>query len=73
MQHIYKQKVIENTCTLTYTDTKVIKNAKLIKAYVGLKLFVVLGLMKLRSTFSLTFSRFFFFDLNHTTMRKLSN
>jgi len=26
------KKVIENTCTLTYTDTKVIKNAKLIKA-----------------------------------------
>jgi hypothetical protein len=40
-------KVIKNTCTHTYTD----KNAKLIKAWVQLKLFIVLGLMKSRCIF----------------------
>jgi hypothetical protein len=39
-------KVIEITCTLIYAVTKVIKNSKVIKAFVQLKLFVVLGLMK---------------------------
>jgi len=38
--------IIKNTCTNIYTDTKVIKNAKLIKAWVRLKMFIVLGLMK---------------------------
>jgi hypothetical protein len=39
-------KVIKNTCTHICTDTKVIKNEKLIKASVHLKLFIVLGIMK---------------------------
>ncbi len=39
-------KVIKNTCTCIYTDTKGIKNAKLFKAWVQLKLFIVLVLMK---------------------------
>ncbi len=30
--------VIKNTCTHIYTDTKVIKNAEIIKAWVQLKL-----------------------------------
>jgi hypothetical protein len=49
----------------TYTGTTVIQNAKLVKAWVGLKLFLVLGLMKYRSTFSLIFFKFPYFDLNH--------
>ncbi len=44
-------KVIENTFTHVYSDTKVSKNAKLIKVWVGLKLFIVLGLKKQHSTF----------------------
>jgi hypothetical protein len=37
-------KVMKNRCTHIYADTKLIKNAKLVKAWVGLKLFIVLGL-----------------------------
>jgi hypothetical protein len=38
--------VIKNTCTHIYANTKVIENANFITAWVGLKLFIVLGLMK---------------------------
>ncbi len=39
-------KIIKNTCSHIYMDTKVIKNAKLIKAGVQFKLLRGLGLMK---------------------------
>ncbi len=39
-------KAIENACTHIYADTKVIQNAMLVKVWVQLKLFSVLGLMK---------------------------
>jgi hypothetical protein len=39
-------KVIKNTSTHIYTNSKVIQNAHLIKARVKLKPFIVLGLMK---------------------------
>ncbi len=44
-------KVIKNTCKHIYMAAKVIKNVKLIKAWVQLKLFTVLGQMNYRSTF----------------------
>ncbi len=39
-------KVIKNTCTQIFTSTKVIKNFQLLKAWVMLKLFIVLVPMK---------------------------
>ncbi len=40
--YLQARKLLKHTCTVT----KVIKNAKLIKDWAELKLFVVLGLMK---------------------------
>ncbi len=39
-------KVTKNTGTHSYTDTKVIKNSELIKAWVRFKVFVVQGIIK---------------------------
>ncbi len=57
-------KVIKNTCAHICTNTKVVKNAQLIKASIKLKLFIVLGLMIYRALFTDIF-KFLFFNLNH--------
>ncbi len=50
-KHIYKHQSNQNKCTLIYTDTKVVKNARVIKAWVQLKLCLVMGLIKQHGTF----------------------
>jgi hypothetical protein len=49
--YLQASKLLKNTCTHICTDTKVIKKAKLVKAWIHLKLFIVLALMKYRNTF----------------------
>ncbi len=44
--YLQASKLFKNACTHIYKNTKVIKNALLINAWVLLKLFIVLALLK---------------------------
>jgi hypothetical protein len=65
-------KLIKNTCTHIYTDTKAIKNAKLIKAWVELEQFIVLELIKKCTAFHRNYLQFLSFDLNSCVTNVLS-
>jgi DNA mismatch repair protein MutH len=55
-----------------YTDTKAIKNAELIKAWVELEQFIVLELIKKCTAFHRNYLQFLSFDLNSCVTNVLS-
>ncbi len=67
----YLQKL--QTYTNTFTNTKVIKNAKLIIGLGWIKLFMMFGHNEITSHFSLTFYKVSFLDTNRCPIKQITS